>query len=467
MRGAIAGGALASPADLVLARIESACALLTCIPTGREAYTQLDEIEREVTAEDPLRPLLEGVLALRDVTLGRPRDGVLRRIRLAELGALAEHAGTPAYWTPPIALVLADAFRQSQASLEAGVAGARTRLDLTTVRILSAWLALGQVRRGRLTEAEEAVLAVDEGEGPAPSLAEMLATIVHGSLALERGDLAEAAAWADRPLEHDPRVAETNFLDGHLVVRGRVRLAQGDAAGAYTVFAEAGRRQTQWGAESPPITEWRTYLAATANALEQTEEARDLIDEEVAAAQRFGAPRPLAAALRTRAAIVEEEPERQLRDAMDVLDGSLAELEQARVGADLGDLLLHQGRAEASREVLLPALELAWACGADALAERIRTSLVQSGARPRRPQLTGARALTPAEARTARMAADGVTNRELAEALFVTEKTVEAHLTAAYRKLNIAGRPQLAAALGASQGVHPEKTRVPAGGHRA
>jgi DNA-binding CsgD family transcriptional regulator len=399
--------------------------------------------------------------------LGRPRDGALRRIRLAESGALPEHGGTPGYWTPLIALVLADAFRQSQASLEAGVAAARTRLDLTTVRILSAWLALGQVRRGRLAEAEEAVLAVDEGEGPAPSLAELLATIVHGSLALERGDLATAAAWADRPLEHDPRVAEANFLDGHLVVRGRVRLAQGDPSDAYALFAEAGRRQTQWGAESPPITEWRTYLAATANALGRPEEARDLIDEEVAAAEGFGAPRPLAAALRTRAAIVDEEAEPHLRDAMDVLDGSLAELEQARVGADLGDLLLRQGRAEASREIMLPALELAWACGADALAERIRASLVQSGARPRRPQVTGVRALTPAEARTARMAADGVTNRELAEALFVTEKTVETHLTAAYRKLNITGRAQLAAALGTSQGVPPEKTRVPAEGGRA
>ena len=112
-------------------------------------------------------------------------------------------------------------------------------------------------------------------------------------------------------------------------------------------------------------------------------------------------------------------------------------------------------------------LELAWAGGADALAGRIRASLVQAGARPRRPQLTGVRALTPAEARTARMAAEGATNRELAEALFVTEKTVETHLTASYRKLNIAGRPQLAAALGASQGVPPEKTGVPAEGGRA
>jgi DNA-binding CsgD family transcriptional regulator len=466
MGAAIAGGALASPADLVLARIESAAALLTCIPTGREAFTQLNELEREILPGDPMRPLLEGVLALLNVTAAYPRDDQLRRIRLAEAGAVPEHAGTPASWTPLIALVLADAFSQSQAALDVAVAGSRSRLDLTTLRILSAWLALNHVRRGRLVEAEQAVLAVNEGEGPAPSLAEVVATIVHASLALERGDLAAAAAWADRPLERDPRVAETNFFDGHLVMRGRVRLAQGYAADAYAMFAEAGRRQTQWGGESPPITQWRTYLAATANVLGRTDEARDLIDEEVAVAERFGAARPLAAALRTRAAIVHEDAERHLRDAMDVLDGSLAELEQAYVGADLGDLLLREQRADASRAVLLPALELAWAGGADALAERIRASLVKAGARPRRPQLTGVRALTPAEARTARMAAEGVTNRELAETLFVTEKTVETHLTAAYRKLNIAGRAQLGAALGTSQGVPAEKTGVHAGGGR-
>ena len=138
-----------------------------------------------------------------------------------------------------------------------------------------------------------------------------------------------------------------------------------------------------------------------------------------------------------------------------------AELERARVGAELGDLLLRQGRADESREVLRPALDLAWACGADALAERTRASLVQAGARPRRPELTGVRALTPAEARTARMAADGVTNRELAETLFVTEKTVETHLTAAYRKLNITGRAQLPAALGASQGASGKRPGFP------
>jgi DNA-binding CsgD family transcriptional regulator len=317
-----------------------------------------------------------------------------------------------------------------------------------------------------LGQAEEATLGVDEGEGRPPGLCELLATVVRGSVALERGDVATAAAWADRPLEHDPQMAEIHFCDYQLVARGRVRLAQGAPVDAYWLFDEAGRRQMQWGGESPPLTQWRTYMATTAYELGRTAEARELIDEEVAAAERFGAPRPLAAALRGRAVIVAERAERSLRDAHDVLDGALAELERARVEAALGDLLLRQDRAEESRELLRSALELAWSCRADALVRRIRESLALAGARPRRPEQSGVRALTPAEARTARMAAEGATNRELAEALFVTEKTVETHLTAAYRKLNIAGRPQLAAALGGSQGVPEEKTGVHARGGR-
>ena len=55
--------------------------------------------------------------------------------------------------------------------------------------------------------------------------------------------------------------------------------------------------------------------------------------------------------------------------------------------------------------------------------------------------------LTPSERRVAQMAADGGTNREIAQALFVTQKTVEVHLSSVYRKLDIASRSQLSKAL--------------------
>jgi DNA-binding CsgD family transcriptional regulator len=88
--------------------------------------------------------------------------------------------------------------------------------------------------------------------------------------------------------------------------------------------------------------------------------------------------------------------------------------------------------------------------GAVALAEESRAELIASGARPRRPATRGVDALTPGERRVAGMAASGMSNREIAEDLFVTPKAVQWHLRNAYRKLGIAGRGELNAALGAS-----------------
>jgi DNA-binding NarL/FixJ family response regulator len=105
------------------------------------------------------------------------------------------------------------------------------------------------------------------------------------------------------------------------------------------------------------------------------------------------------------------------------------------------------GGGSAAREPLRAALDIAVRLGATALAERAQRALIATGAKPRRLVLTGAEALTAAQLRVARLAADGLGNRAIAEALFLTEKTVEGHLGHAYRKLGIRSRTQLAAAL--------------------
>lgn len=92
-------------------------------------------------------------------------------------------------------------------------------------------------------------------------------------------------------------------------------------------------------------------------------------------------------------------------------------------------------------------MDAAHACGAVPLAERARQELRASGARPRRPALTGAQALTASERRVAELAAEGLGNRAIAEQLFVTTATVETHLRHAFRKLGIGSREELAAAL--------------------
>jgi DNA-binding CsgD family transcriptional regulator len=82
------------------------------------------------------------------------------------------------------------------------------------------------------------------------------------------------------------------------------------------------------------------------------------------------------------------------------------------------------------------------------IANQARAELIAAGARPRRDAITGRDALTAGELRVARLAAEGLTNREIAQALFITTKTAKAHLNRVYRKLEITRRGQLAGALG-------------------
>jgi DNA-binding CsgD family transcriptional regulator len=141
----------------------------------------------------------------------------------------------------------------------------------------------------------------------------------------------------------------------------------------------------------------------------------------------------------------------RLREAVGVLASSPAELEHARALVNLGRGLRLRGQPEQGREAVWQGLEIAHRCRAGALAARARAELIAAGARPRRDTRSGLASLTPAELRTAQMAVGGLTNREIAQALFVSAKTVEAQLSRAYAKLAIPGRTELATALRVKQ----------------
>jgi DNA-binding NarL/FixJ family response regulator len=138
-----------------------------------------------------------------------------------------------------------------------------------------------------------------------------------------------------------------------------------------------------------------------------------------------------------------------LREAVSVLEHSAARLELAHALADLGAELSRSGRRTEGRDAQRRAISLAGQCGAIPLAESAMAGLHAGPGRRARTELTGPSALTAAEWRVCRQAADGQTNREVAQALFVTEKTIERHLSSAYHKLGIRSRFQLAAAIGA------------------
>jgi DNA-binding CsgD family transcriptional regulator len=182
--------------------------------------------------------------------------------------------------------------------------------------------------------------------------------------------------------------------------------------------------------------------------LGREDEARQLAAEEVENARNWGTPRALAGALR--AAGLLEGGERGLallEEAVGVVGSSPAKLEHAKSRTELGAALRRANRRSEAREHLRQAVELATICGATALVERAERELLATGARPRRVALSGVDSLTPSERRVAELAAAGPTNREIAQTLFVTQRTVEVHLTSIYRKLAISSRSQLAAAL--------------------
>jgi DNA-binding NarL/FixJ family response regulator len=129
-------------------------------------------------------------------------------------------------------------------------------------------------------------------------------------------------------------------------------------------------------------------------------------------------------------------------EAVEVLASSSARLEHARALVDLGALLRRRKKRSKARELLQEGLELAHRLGATPLTERARVELAATGARPRRMVATGLESLTPSEHRVAGMAVEGMSNKDIAQSLFVTVKTVEVHLSSVYRKLGITSRTQ-------------------------
>jgi DNA-binding CsgD family transcriptional regulator len=136
-----------------------------------------------------------------------------------------------------------------------------------------------------------------------------------------------------------------------------------------------------------------------------------------------------------------------LRQAVDVLAEGPDRLEHARALTELGAALRRANRRVDARGPLREGFELAERCAAWALRDRAREELSAAGGRVGSAVTAGAESLTPGERRVAAMAAEGLSNREIAQALFVTVKAVEWHLSNAYRKLEIKSRRQLGEAL--------------------
>jgi DNA-binding CsgD family transcriptional regulator/tetratricopeptide (TPR) repeat protein len=254
---------------------------------------------------------------------------------------------------------------------------------------------------------------------------------------IERPSLEDLAALTES-LDLTPPLTEVAGGAWPLVVRGRIRAARGDRARAAADLRAAGRIFEPLGF-GPLHDPWRSSLALVLPG-DEREEARSLVEQELDLAERTGFARPRGIALRAAGLLAESEDAiRLLRESVDVLADSPARYEHARSQVELGAALRRAGRKGNSRPPLAAGMELAYRCGAERLVGRAREELLAAGARPRRIVRTGVDGLTASERRVARLAAEGRSNPEIAQALYVSVKTVETHLSNVYTKLELSG----------------------------
>jgi len=207
--------------------------------------------------------------------------------------------------------------------------------------------------------------------------------------------------------------------------------------------------------DNPASFPWRSVAALGCVKLGRSDEALALAVENLELARRWGAAYGVGDALRTLAVVRGgAESEVLLRESVDILGGAGSSLEHAKALVDLGAVLRRGNQRTAARDLLRQGVDLAHRAGAIGLVERGNEELAATGARPRKLLLSGLDSLTASERRVAELAARDRSNKEIAQALFVTVKTVELHLSSVYRKLAISSRRQLAGALEAP--VDPE-----------
>lgn len=352
----------------------------------------------------------------------------------------------------------ADELDEAQRLVERGLAGQRLSLlhpmeqALLDVRtdVLAARGAYGRLladradradgadRPGRLARATPAY-----GAGPSNEDAHVLIALV------ETGRVEEARRLADGL---DLREAPDSWeLNRFLHARGVLRLAEGDPASALHDFLECGRRQSARAVVSPVVTPWRSAAAECRLALGDPREALALATEELRLARVWDTPRTVGRALRVLGLATGGRRGLELaRDAVDVLRESPDGVELVSALLAQGRQLVTAGERARGRDCLREAAERAERLGAVRLRAHAQEALRAGGGRRPAAALTGSGSLTGSERRIAELAAEGRTNLEIADLLHVARRTVETHLTSAYRKLGIRSRRDLRAALGAA-----------------
>ncbi len=374
-----------------------------------------------------------------------PRAADLAIQALGDGALLAEQTSQgPGVNLATLALFHAGRLIEAQHAADATVRDARRRGALLAHAEASVVRALVLYTRGRITDAAADAQAAADGMNwgwhAHPQTA--VATQVH--CMIERDELKEAASLIERA-ERELVPPAGRGIDAFMnLARARVHLLHRNLDAART-DVEAAAHAVRDFAQSTRVRCHGDRCGVIAHVSGDQARARALIDEEVDLAQLFEVPIPLGVALRYRAlAETRDQALETLREAISTLEQTEAKLEFARAHVGLGRGLRRAGQRIGARHHLGIGLDLAHRCGAMRLETEIREELMAAGARPRRAAVSGVESLTPTELRVAQLAAQGLSNNEIAELMFVSRNTIAWHLRNIYRKVQVESREQLA-----------------------
>ncbi len=415
---------------------------------------EVEELQRTVRYRDGVDGEGPGAKMLTSLTAytWANSDGAADRCAALALEALADgtllEIDNGLFWVTAIVVLIYADLEDSPDIWSEAREIAHARGSLFMVLTVNLWRGFDLLRRGDLGQAQESLESGLEdmvlwSGSDARTVIQWPAAFL-GTVYTERGELEAAERVLDRGAPDPGQRGDGPTFWRQAKIE--LLLAQGrpeEALALCDEYAALGGHM-----RNPAPAPWRTVRALVLDRLGRGEEGIELVREEVEAAHRWGAAQPIGRALRVLGTLERENGVERLREAVATLERSTARLEHAKALLALGTALRLARQPTEAREPLRRALEIASACSAEATIERAREELAAAGVRPRREALGGVESLTPSERRVAGMAAEEMTNREIAQALFVTPKTVEVHLSNAYRKLEISSRRQLAGALG-------------------
>jgi DNA-binding CsgD family transcriptional regulator/Flp pilus assembly protein TadD len=396
---------------------------------------------RPRTVGERLQIAVAGYEAARTGTAADARELALRALAG---GQLLRDPGPESggFWIAPFVLLLAHADDDTVRVTTEVIDWAKQHGSLPAFSMAAQLRAYACLRRGSLADAEaDAVTALEHPGVPGfPPYARI--TLVNVVVAQRRPSEADEILMGGASQPAAP--GQIRYLQ----TRARLQAALQRPEDALADLFECGRLEVEWEIRTPAFGSWRADAAPLLASLGRQEEAGVLAHEELERCRAFGAPGPLGISLRTLGRVESGDTGIELLEqSVAQLERSPRRLERAISLLELGAATRRAGRRADAREPLRKALELATSCGADAVAARAHDELVTAGARPRRDPIESRRNLTASELRVARMAAEGLTNREIAQGLFLTENTIETHLRSVFRKLAIRSRSQLARAL--------------------